>query len=540
MELPSLTINGSGFVSSSTVTFNGVAHALTFVNASQLTIQLSASDLAVAGTLPVVVTNPPPGGGASNSVSFTVDNPTPSITSLSPNSIVVAATTQVVTINGSGFVSSSTVTFNGVAHALTFVNASQLTIQLSASDLAVAGTLPVVVTNPPPGGGASNSVSFTVDNPTPSITSLSPNSIVVAATTQVVTINGSGFVSSSTVTFNGVAHALTFVNASQLTIQLSASDLAAVGTFPVVVTNPPPGGGATPNAIFEITGIFGHAYQGSFPNGAEIVVSINPGIGNIATVGTVPNSGSLDTPQGIAALDTVSHRYFFLEGTTILHELDTTTGAEVGKVALSPQLSPSAMEFDRSSGKLFGHAYQGSFPNGAEILVSIDPSSGNIATVGTVPDSGSLATPQGIAALDTVSHRYFFLEGTTILHELDTTTGAEVGKVALSPQLSPSAMEFDRSSGKLFGHAYQGSFPNGAEILVSIDPSSGNIATVGTVPNSGSLATPQGIAALDAVSHRYFFLELANTTILHTIDTTTGTEIGNVTLSLNPSAIVAN
>jgi hypothetical protein len=84
-----LNINGTSFLSSSTVTYNGVAHAATFVNSTQLTISLSASDQATAGTYPVVVTNPSPGGGASNSVSFTVSTP-PSI-SISPSSMFVAA-----------------------------------------------------------------------------------------------------------------------------------------------------------------------------------------------------------------------------------------------------------------------------------------------------------------------------------------------------------------------------------------------------------------------------------------------------------------
>ncbi|MGA2077204.1 MAG: hypothetical protein ABSH52_27250, partial [Terriglobia bacterium] len=69
------TIRGTKFMSTSTVSFNGVAHATTFLNVTELQVTLSASDLATAGTYPVVVTNPAPGGGASNAVNFTVSNP---------------------------------------------------------------------------------------------------------------------------------------------------------------------------------------------------------------------------------------------------------------------------------------------------------------------------------------------------------------------------------------------------------------------------------------------------------------------------------
>jgi hypothetical protein len=67
-----LTLNGTGFVSTSKVTYNGVSHAATFVSIAKLTIQLSAADLATAGDYPVIVTNPTPGGGASTAVKLLV------------------------------------------------------------------------------------------------------------------------------------------------------------------------------------------------------------------------------------------------------------------------------------------------------------------------------------------------------------------------------------------------------------------------------------------------------------------------------------
>jgi hypothetical protein len=544
---PVVTMSGSGFLSSSTVTYNGTSHPATFVSASQLSIQLSTGDLAAAGTFPVVVTNPTLGGGSSNSATFTVNNPTPSITLLSPISVALAAGAQALTINGSGFVSSSSVTYNGTSHPATFVSASQLTIQLSTGDLAVAGTFPVVITNATPGGGSSNSATFTVNNPTPSIASLSPTSVILAAAGQAVTINGSGFTQSSTVTYNGTARVFTLGNSNQITLQLTATDLGVSGAFPVVVTNPTPGGGSSPPVTFEISGLIGHVYQGNLPNGMEVVVTIDPTSGNTTNVGTVPNSTSIGVIQGSAALDVVNHRYFFIEvtgsGSAILHGSDTHTGAEIVRVTLP--LNPSAIVFDSSAGGLLGHAYQGSFPNGNEVLVRIDTASGNFTTVGTVPNSGSMFVAQGVATLDVVKHRYFFIEVTptpsAILHVIDTQTGAEISQVTLPP--NPPAIVFDPSAGGLLGHTYQGTFPNGNEVLVRIDTASGNFTTVGTVPNSGSMFVAQGVATLDVVKHRYFFIEVTPTpsAILHVIDTQTGTEAGKFALPnpLTPSALAA-
>ena len=89
-------------------------------------------------------------------------NPAPSISSLSPASLKVGSAAQTLTINGSKFLANSTVTYNGVVHASTYINASQLSITLTASDLYILGSYPVVVANPAPGGGASSPVSLQI------------------------------------------------------------------------------------------------------------------------------------------------------------------------------------------------------------------------------------------------------------------------------------------------------------------------------------------------------------------------------------------
>src|SRR5260370_16801596 len=84
----------------------------------------------------------------------------PTITSMSPTSAIAGAAAFTLTVNGANFVTGSMVNFNGNALATTFVSATQLTAAIPASDIAPAGTFNVTVTNP--GGGASNSVTFTV------------------------------------------------------------------------------------------------------------------------------------------------------------------------------------------------------------------------------------------------------------------------------------------------------------------------------------------------------------------------------------------
>jgi hypothetical protein len=229
------------------------------------------------------------GSGGSGGVS---NNPTPGITTISPASAIIGAAAQTLTINGTNFSSSSAVSFNGTAHTATLVNATQLTISLSASDQATLGSYPVVVTNPSPGGGASNSANFSVNNPVPSVASISPTSAPAGAATQTLIINGTNFLSNSTVTFNGAAHTPTFVNATRLTIALSASDQATLGSYPVVVTNPSPGGGPSGRFSFNVTSA--KALSSSTPSNALGVL-----IQGTNVTAYVPNGSWATTSTGV-------------------------------------------------------------------------------------------------------------------------------------------------------------------------------------------------------------------------------------------------
>jgi hypothetical protein len=74
-----LTVSGTGFVSGSTVYWNGNPRTTTFLSGSQLTAAINAVDIALAETVLVTVVNPAPGGGRSNPMFFSVTTNTPSI-----------------------------------------------------------------------------------------------------------------------------------------------------------------------------------------------------------------------------------------------------------------------------------------------------------------------------------------------------------------------------------------------------------------------------------------------------------------------------
>ena len=129
-------------------------------------------------------------GGGRSSQSVT-PNPVPSIQSVSPTFVTAGASSQTLTVSGTGFLASSTVTFNGAPHSASFVNSGQLNITLTTSDLASAGNFPIVVTNPPPGGGSSASDTFAIWNSVANTSSSLTFSVPPLGTTPQITYSGS-------------------------------------------------------------------------------------------------------------------------------------------------------------------------------------------------------------------------------------------------------------------------------------------------------------------------------------------------------------
>jgi len=89
-------------------------------------------------------------------------NPTPVLDSISPGTVNQGSSAFTITANGTGFLSSSVIEWNGTALTTTYANSQQLTATVPAADLANAGTAQVSVFSPAPGGGSSGSQALTI------------------------------------------------------------------------------------------------------------------------------------------------------------------------------------------------------------------------------------------------------------------------------------------------------------------------------------------------------------------------------------------
>ena len=84
----------------------------------------------------------------------------PTLASVSPNTVAHGASNTTITVTGTNFVSGAVVSASGTALTTTFVSATSLTAPILAAQLASAGTLSITVQNPD--GQIAGPVVFTV------------------------------------------------------------------------------------------------------------------------------------------------------------------------------------------------------------------------------------------------------------------------------------------------------------------------------------------------------------------------------------------
>src|SRR5207248_1223881 len=140
-------------------------------------------------------------------------NPIPTLIALSPNQVVAGSTGVVVTMSGLNFLPSTIGFWRGLPRATRFVDGNTLLVSLLDADVAVATDPFSVVSlqagSPAPGGGlsgtvqisvsngsfarTSNSLPFSVNNPPPLATSMSPSRTVAGSDSVPLTVYGPQF-----------------------------------------------------------------------------------------------------------------------------------------------------------------------------------------------------------------------------------------------------------------------------------------------------------------------------------------------------------
>jgi hypothetical protein len=245
-----IALTGSRFVAGCKVDVAGTKVDASLSSPMELKARIPGNLLGTAKSLKVTVVSPTK--GASNALTFTVANPTSvSISTLSPATATIGANNVAITVNGSGFIQTSVVRFNGAALTTTFGSAALLNAVIPSAALQDAGRVSVTVANGT--DVISLPAQFEIANPTPTISTLSPRTAEAGSGAVSINIDGNGFTGASEVIAGQSPLATTLVSNTRLRATIPAQLLTNAGTLQVRVNNPAPVGGPSNNSAFTIT-----------------------------------------------------------------------------------------------------------------------------------------------------------------------------------------------------------------------------------------------------------------------------------------------
>jgi 6-phosphogluconolactonase (cycloisomerase 2 family) len=500
-----LTVNGTNFVAASMVNFGGSAPATTFVNSTQLTAAIPAASIASTGTIAVTVTNPAPGGGTSSAMNFTITSGVaslPTINFLSPNcapageQFVDSADNQMAVI-GQNFVAGSVVRWNGSDRPTTFDENVALTAQISASDIAAAGTAEVTVFNPGPGGGSSSAATFTITTG-----AVDPQSIAVDPAGKFAYVASAG------------CDAQGYV--SMYTINPSTGALASIGP-PV-----PSQDEGTDWVVVAPSGKFAYVTSSGLfdTDGSVSIYAISGTTGALTSAGAISgNSPSFCCFNSIAVDPSGKFAYAANGGgglTVIsMYTINGTTGALTSQGTIAAGGFPISVTVD-PSGKFAYVANQNSTFGlaGNVAMFTIDAKTGVLTSIGTIAAG---TNPNSVVVDPTGKFAYVvnFSSNDVSMYTINTTTGALASIGTIAAGTNPNSLAVD-PGGKF---AYVTNFKSNDVSMYTINSTTGALMPIGSIAAGTS---PTALAVHPSGKFAYVTNAMSNDVSIYSIDTTTG------------------
>jgi uncharacterized protein (DUF1800 family) len=248
-----ITITGTGFLPTSTVKLAGAPLATTYIAPTQLLAIGTPTLGQVGNAVPITVVNPNPGGATSAPFNVQVVGPNSNIAvTIAPKTATLGAGNVqqfVATVTGT-----ADLTVNWSVNGVNSGNSTVGTVDYQGNYTApnnIVGLGSVTVTATSQANTAkSDSAVVKLTNPVPTLSSITPGTIGPGAFQ--LTLYGTGFVATSNATFGGQPMQVTYVTSTMITAIGSASS-SQLGSIPVQVTNPAPGGGKSNTLNVNVT-----------------------------------------------------------------------------------------------------------------------------------------------------------------------------------------------------------------------------------------------------------------------------------------------
>ncbi|HEX8619787.1 MAG TPA: IPT/TIG domain-containing protein, partial [Thermoanaerobaculia bacterium] len=387
-----VTINGTDLQFATSVTFGGSAGTNIGYNSSTGKLQATTPSRS-AGSVSVKVVCA--AGTVTSSNAFTYTDPSPTITSVSP-SIGPSSGGTVVTINGTNLQFATSVTFGGTAATNIEYNSSTGKLQATTPSHS-AGSVGVTVVAA--AGTVTSSNAFTYTAPSPTITSVSPNSGPSTGGT-VVTIDGTNLQFATSVTFGGVAGTNIGYNSDTGKLQATTPARSAGSVSVTVVC-----------AAGTVTSA--NAFTYTTPAPAPTITSVSPNSGPSA-------GGTVVTIDGTNLQFATSVTFGGVAGTNIGYNSDTgklqatTPARSAGSVSVTVVCAAGTV----TSANAFTYTTPAPIPTITSVSPSSGPSTGGtVVTIdGTNLQFATSVTFGGVAATNIGYNSAAKLQVTTAAH----------------------------------------------------------------------------------------------------------------------------
>jgi YVTN family beta-propeller protein len=432
--------------------------------------------------------------------------PVPTIQVLFPNCAPAGEPVQLQVV-GTNFAASSVVRWNGSARPTTMEAINGLLAQISASDVASAGTAAVTVFNPGPGGGSSNALTFTINSG-----AVAPQSIAVdpAGKFAYVASGGCGG------------------DASMYTINPTTGALAFIG--PPVPTNDEFTDSVTvdPSGKFAYVASSGDVWDIDF--GSVVAYTINPTTGALtSTTGGITGTGVNGTPEffNSVAVDPSGKFAYAADGgafpagsfggdsSVSMYTINSTTGALTSTGMIAAGAGPDSVAVD-PAGKF---AYVANFGSNDVSMYTIDATTGALASIGTIAAGTS---PDSVAVDPASKFAYVanFNSNNVSMYTIDATTGALTFIGSIAAGTNPYSVAVDPEGKFAYVANWTGNDADGSVSMYTIDDTTGVLTPTGTIATELS---PTSIAIHPSGKFAYVTNSASNSVSMYSIDSATGT-----------------
>ncbi len=296
-----VTLTGTNLTAASAISAGAgiTVSSLVVIGPTQVTATFAIGASAATGPQNVTITTP---GGTSGAVVFTINQAPPTLTAISPSS-GIQGTSAGVTLTGTNLTAASAINVpasSGITVSnLVVVSSTQVTATFTIGAGAASGPQNVTITTP---GGTTSAVVFTINQPTPTLTAINPNS-GVQGTSVNATLTGTNLTNASAISAGpGITVSnLAVVSPTQATATFAIALSAATGPQNVTITTP---GGTSLAVVFTINAPPTPTLSGISPNQALQASSVNVTLtGTNLTNAAAINAGPGITVSNLAVVD---------------------------------------------------------------------------------------------------------------------------------------------------------------------------------------------------------------------------------------------